>query len=332
MNAFAPGSAPRRIARRLAAAALLALAAAPPAIAFDLQGHRGTRGLAPENTLAAFRRALDLGVTTLETDVAITKDGIPVIAHDPYVSPNLARGPDGAYAPDKNTLIRSLTLAELKRYDIGRLDPGSAYAKQWPRQTPVDGERYPTLVELLQLIKAGGRPVRLNLETKINPERPDDTLPPEEFTRIVIATLEGEDFVERTTLQSFDWRSLAEARRLAPGIATSCLTMVSGNFDNVTGHFGRPSRWTAGLDLAKYENSVPRLVHAAGCGTWSMAWRNLTPADLARAHALGLAAIPWTVNDPADMARLVDWGVDGIITDYPDRMRKVMADKGMPLP
>jgi glycerophosphoryl diester phosphodiesterase len=332
MSVFAPGLAPSVNARRLAVAALWALAVALPASAFDLQGHRGTRGLAPENTLAAFRRALDIGVTTLETDVAITRDGVPVIAHDPYVSPNLARDPDGAYVAKKDRLIRSLTLAELKRYDIGRLDPGSEYAKQWPLQTPVDGERYPTLAELLRLIKASGKPVRLNLETKINPERPEDTLPPEEFTRIVIATLRSEDFVARTTLQSFDWRSLAEARRLAPGIATSCLTIVSRNFDNVNGALGRPSLWTAGFDLAKYDHSVPRMVHAAGCGTWSMAWRNLTPADLARAHALGLAVLPWTVNDPADMVRLIDWGVDGIITDYPDRLRKVMADKGMPLP
>ena len=311
---------------------LLAFAVALPAAAFDLQGHRGARGLAPENTLAAFRRTLVLGVTTIETDVVITRDGIPVIAHDPYVSPDLARGPDGFFPADKDTLIRSLMMAELKRYDIGRLNAGGSYARQWPEQKPADGERYPTLAELLQLIKASGKPVRLNLETKLNPDRPDDTPPPDEFARLVIDVLKREDFVARTTLQSFDWRTLVEARKLAPGIATSCLTIISRNSDNVTGGSGQPSRWTAGFELAKYDNSVPRLVHAAGCGTWAMLFSNLTPGDIAQARALGLAVIPWTVNDPLEMARLIDLKVDGIITDYPDRLRKVMAAKGIPLP
>lgn len=318
------------VPRQALVAALLAVASA--AHAFDLQGHRGTRGLAPENTLAAFQRALDLGVTTLETDVVVTRDDIPVIAHDPYVSPDLARGPDGAYVANKDLLVRSLTLAELKRYDIGALNPAGSYAKQWPEQKSVAGERYPTLAELLQLIKASGKPVRLNLETKLSPERPGDTPPPAEFVRRVLDVLRQEDFVARTTLQSFDWRTLAAARAQAPDLATSCLTIVGRNFDNVTGVFGRPSRWTNGLELAAYDNSVPRVVHAAGCGTWAMQYGNLTPGALAEARALGLKVVPWTVNDPAEMARLIEWGVDGLITDYPDRARKVMAARGMPLP
>lgn len=124
----------------------------------------------------------------------------------------------------------------------------------------------------------------------------------------------------------------SKARKLAPGIATSCLTIISRNSDNVTGGSGGPSRWTAGFELAKYDNSVPRLVHVAGCGTWAMLFSNLTTGDIAHARALGLAVIPWTVNDPLEIARLIDLKVDGIITDYPDRLRKVMAAKGMPLP
>jgi len=319
------------VARALIAGLLLAGTLGAPAWAFDLEGHRGTRGLAPENTLAAFRRALDIGVTTVETDVLITRDGVPVIAHDPYVNPELARAQDGRYVRGKDTLIRGLTLDELKVYDIGRLDPSSAYARQWPEQSPADGERYPTLAELIDLLKASGKPVRLNLETKLDPTRPAAAPPPAEFARIVVETLERSDFVERTTLQSFDWRTLVEARQLSPKLATSCLTIISNNFDNVRGIFGRPSAWTAGFNFATYD-TVPRLVHAAGCGTWSVYHGNLTPADLAEAHALGLKVLPWTVNDPAIMERLIDWRVDGIITDYPDRLRQVMAAKGMPLP
>ena len=143
--------------------------------------------------------------------------------------------------------------------------------------------------------------------------------------------LRQEGFLERTTLQSFDWRTLVEARRLAPTLATSCLTVMNRIRDTVKGLFGRPSAWTAGFSLATYDDSVPRLVQAAGCTTWAMQYQGLTPGDVVLAKSIGLTVIPWTVNDPADMNRLIDMGVDGIITDYPDRLRAVMA-RGMPLP
>ena len=120
-------------------------------------------------------------------------------------------------------------------------------------------------------------------------------------------------------MQSFDWRTLLEVKKLAPEIETVCLTIETENNDTVQRRSGKPSPWHAGLDLAHYGGSLPRLVKAAGCSTWSMFWRNLTPDAMAEAHGLGLNVLPWTVNDPADMARLIDWRVDGIITDYPDR-------------
>src|SRR5438105_12746951 len=126
-----------------AAAALIAMAAS----AFDLEGHRGARGLAPENTLAAFKRALSIGVTTIETDLAVTRDDVLVISHDPLLNPDIVRHPDGRWLTEKGPAIRTLTLAELKRYDVGRLNPGSRYATQFPLQQSADGERFPTLRE-----------------------------------------------------------------------------------------------------------------------------------------------------------------------------------------
>ena len=130
---------------------LLALAARGSAAAFDLQGHRGARGLAPENTIAAFKRALEIGVTTIETDLGITRDGVVVIAHDRRLNPALTRGPDGEWLARAGPAIRSLSLAELTPYDVGRLDPASAYAKSWTQQVAADGERFPTLAELFEL-------------------------------------------------------------------------------------------------------------------------------------------------------------------------------------
>jgi Glycerophosphoryl diester phosphodiesterase len=308
----------------------IGLACALPAAAFDVQGHRGTRGLAPENTLAAFQRALDLGVTTLETDLAVTRDGVLVISHDPFLNPDLVRDANGAWLATRGPPIHTLTLAELKRYDIGRLNPASAYAKEFPTQQAADGQRFPTLVEVFAL--GATNRVRFNIETKITPTSGDETPDPAAFARLVVEAIRSAGLMQRVTVQSFDWRTLIEVKRLAPDIATACLTIEIPNNDTVQRQAAAPSPWHAGLGLAQHGGSLPRLVKAAGCSTWSMFWPNLTPEVAAEARALGLQVLPWTVNEPADMARLIDWRVDGIITDYPDRLRKVMAEKGMALP
>ena len=303
-----------------------------PSLAFDLEGHRGTRGLAPENTLAAFRRAIEIGVTTIETDMAVTKDDVIVISHDPFLNPDLVRGPDGQWLASSGPPIRTLTLSELRRYDIGRLNPMSQYAKQFPEQRPVDGERFPQLSELFDLGKASAKPVRFNIETKITPTSGADTADPATFAKLVVAAVRTADVAKRVTVQSFDWRTLIEVKRIAPDLETSCLTIQTKDNDTVQSPDGGPSRWHAGLNLRDHGGSLPALVKAAGCATWSMFWRNLTPKDFAAAHALGLKVLPWTVNDRSEMSRLIDLGVDGIITDYPDRLRGVMAEKGMALP
>ncbi|HWZ92843.1 MAG TPA: glycerophosphodiester phosphodiesterase [Polyangiaceae bacterium] len=306
---------------------------ATPSLAFDLEGHRGTRGLAPENTLAAFRRALEIGVTTIETDMAVTKDDVVVISHNPFLSPDLVRDPDGHWLSSQGPQIRSLTFVELRRYDIGRINPTSQYARQFPNQQAADGERFPKLSELFDLGKASGKPVRFNIETKITPTSGPNTPDPATFARLVIAVVRTADVGDRVTVQSFDWRTLVEVKRIAPEIETSCLTIQTQNDDTVQqAADGGPSPWHAGLALRDHGGSLPALVKAAGCGTWSMFWRNLTPKDVATAHELGLKVLPWTVNERGDMSSLIDIGVDGIITDYPDRLREVMAEKKMPLP
>ena len=316
----------------MTAALMLAAASPLPAIAFDLQGHRGTRGLAPENTLAAFSRAMAIGVTTLETDLAVTSDGVLVISHDPYLNPDKVRGPDGRWLAAKGPAIHTLTLAELKRYDIGRLNPQSKYATEFPEQRPEDGQRFPTLVEVFDLAKAAGSSVRFNIETKITPTNPSETVNPDTFARLTVDAIRQAGLAGRVTIQSFDWRTLVEAKKLAPEIDTVCLTIEVESFDTVQRKADRPSPWHAGLALAAHGASLPRLVKAAQCTTWSPFWRNVTPQLVAESQALGFKVLPWTVNDPADMARLIEMNVDGLITDYPDRARQVMASKGMPLP
>ena len=319
------------------AATLVALwIAAPGAIAadadFDLQGHRGTRGLAPENTLAAFRKALAIGVTTLETDLALTRDGVLVLSHDPQLNPDLVRGPDGKWIAGQGPAIRALDLAEVRRFDVGRLNPDSRYSVQWREQQPADGERIPTLEELFALLRASGSQARLNLETKVTPTIGEDAPDPASFARVAVEAVRAAGFAQRTTIQSFDWRTLVEVRRIAPEIPTACLTIDSRGMNTVQPGPDGASPWHAGLRAADHGGSLPRLVRAAGCATWSMFWRNLNPELVAEARSLGLKVLPWTVNEPADMRRLIDWGVDGIITDYPDRLRALLLQLGRPLP
>ncbi len=293
--------------------------------AFDLQGHRGARGLAPENTLAGFRTALDLGVSTLESDLAITRDGVVVLSHDPLLNPDLVRL-DGKWITKAGPPIHRLSLAELKRYDIGRINPASKYARQFPQQKPVDGERFPTLEELFAM---AGPKVRFNLEIKTDPNKPDITLDPMLFAEFAIAAIHQSNAAARSTIQSFDWRGLQAVQRLTTGIATSCLSIESDGMDTVGRAGAQPSPWLGGLDLAAHGGSVPRLAEAAGCSVWSPFWRNVTAENVRQSHDLGLKVIPWTVNEPADMERLIDLGVDGLITDYPDRALPVVAAKGL---
>lgn len=270
--------------------------------------------------------AQDLGVTTLETDLAVTRDGAVVISHDPVLNPDLTRGADGQWLGAPGPAIRTLTLNELKRYDIGRVNPASKYGQQHAEQKPADGQRFPTLAEFF----AQAAPeVRFNIEIKTDPGKPDLTLDPAAFAAVAVEGIRKARAEARSTLQSFDWRGLIEVRKLAPEIATGCLSIESTNFDTVQRNGARPSPWLGGLDLAGHGGSVPRLAKAAGCATWSPFWRNVTAENVKEAHALGLKVVPWTVNVPAEMGRLIDLGVDGLITDYPDRGAQILAAKGL---
>lgn len=300
-----------------------------PGYALDLQGHRGARGLAPENTLQAFATALSIGVTTLEMDLGVSRDGVVVVAHDPQLNPDLTRGPEGEWLATRGPALHALDLEEIRRFDVGRIRPGSRYAGRYPEQRPADGVRIPTLAEVIELTRrAGNHEVRFNVETKISPREPDLTPGPEAFAQAVIEVLRTEGVAERSTIQSFDWRTLRAAKAIAPEMTTVCLTTEQRWLDNL--QRGRPgaSAWTAGLDADDFA-TVPDLVAAAGCGVWSPYYGDLDEAGLDRAHALGLEVVVWTVNEPAEMRHLIELGVDGIISDFPDRLRTVASEMGI---
>ncbi len=302
--------------------------------AFDLQAHRGGRGLLPENTLPAFENALALGVTTLELDTVLTADGVVVVHHDRRLAPARTRDASGEWiGEDAPPAILALTADEVARYDIGRARPGSRYAERWPGQAGLDGVAIPTLAAVLARAEAlSGGTVRYNIETKIAPDSPEDSADPEVFAQALVAVIREAGVSDRAAVQSFDWRTLQIVQRDAPEIATVYLTAEQDWLDNLGRGDAAPSPWIGGLEIDWAQVTLPQAIARAGGAVWSPYYRDLTEADLKEAQRLGLRVVVWTVNDPGDLASLIDLGVDGIITDYPDRARAVMAEKGMTLP
>jgi glycerophosphoryl diester phosphodiesterase len=298
---------------------------------FDIEAHRGGRALFPENTLVSFAGALSMGVTTLELDLGVTRDGVIVISHERGLNPDLARGRNGTYVAAPGIPFVKLSLDEVKQFDVGQIRPGSTYAAQFPDQHAVPGTKIPTLKELIELVRrSGNEEVRLNIETKIDPNHPDESPPPERFVALLLDFLRAERFEDRVMVQSFDWRTLQLVQQLAPKIPTVYLTLQAGREPTVFPD--RASEWTAGFNPADHGKSIPATIKAAGGAIWSPYWRDVTPELIAESHALGLKVVAWTVNQPADMARLIEMGVDGIISDRPDLLRKAADEKGIALP
>lgn len=306
-----------------------------PQRAFDLQAHRGGRGLRPENTLASFENAIRMGVTTLELDIAITADGVPVISHDSALNPDITRDAQGQWLQGRGPLIKSLTLAQLQTYDVGRINPASRYAREYADQQARDGQHIPTLAALFKMVKEmGAKDIHFDMETKIDPTQPDATLPPETFVKTMLAVIREAGMTQRVMVQSFDWRTLELLHQLEPALRTMYLTIA------IEGHAYyntlKDGTWNAGHLLKDHGGSVPRMVKASAGQTAGVIWapydKNLSAALVKEAQALGLQVIPWTVNQKPLMEQFIDWGVNGIITDYPDRLREVMMHKGLPVP
>jgi glycerophosphoryl diester phosphodiesterase len=301
------------------------------AMAFDIEAHRGGRALFPENTLPSFANALSMGVDTLELDIGVTSDQAIVVSHERGLNPDLARGADGAYVAPPGIPFVQLRLEDVKKYDVGQIRPGSTYAAQFPDQRSVPGTRIPTLKEVFDLVrKSGDRHVRFNIETKIDPNHPLESPDPEHFVTLLLDLLRAEKSTDRVMVQSFDWRTLQLVQKMNPAIPTVYLTLQSGT--GATIFLDKASIWTAGFNPVDHGGSLPHAIKAAGGAIWSPYFGDVNPALIAESHSLGIAVVVWTVNKPADIARMIDMGVDGIISDHPDILRKIAGDKGIALP
>jgi glycerophosphoryl diester phosphodiesterase len=293
---------------------------------FDLQGHRGARGLLPENTLPAYEAALRIGVSTLELDVGVSRDGVVVISHDRALNPEITRDAQGQWL-SAEVLVNWLSFKEIQKFDVGRINPTSAYAKRFPMQVPMDGTPMPSLAQLFERMQATH--LHLNIETKISPEKPHETVSPEVFVDKLLDVIYAHSMQARVIVQSFDWRTLALVQQRAPGMRTACLTAQQPWTDNITPQAG-VARWTGAI-RAQDHADVPSMVAAAGATIWSPYFGDISPALVRKAQALGLQVVPWTVNSQAELDSVIAMGVDGLITDYPDLAHDVLNRLGIPL-
>jgi glycerophosphoryl diester phosphodiesterase len=292
----------------------------------DIQGHRGARGLFPENTLPAFSRALEIGVTTLELDCGVTKDSVVVVSHDTALNPDFTRDARGQWLERTGPAIWHLAYGELQHFDVGRLKPGTAYAQRFPHQRAVDGTPVPRLEDVFALVqRSGNSSVRFNIETKLSPLHPSETPTPEAFVGALLQVIRQAGMEQRVSIQSFDWRTLQRVQKEAPSIPTVYLTAERSSPRNIQ-RTSTSSSWTAGHHVTQYAGSIPAMVKAAGGSVWSPDYNELTRETLKEAQALGLKVVTWTVNAEADMRRLIEWGVDGIISDYPDLLLELIRE------
>lgn len=297
--------------------------------AVDLQGHRGARWHRAENTLEGFELALQMGAGTLELDVVATRDDVLVISHDPALNPDITRDAQGKFLEAVGPDIIRLDWAQLATFDVGRIKPGSRYARTFSEQQGRDGLRIPRLRDLFSLVARLGRTdVRFAIETKITPTSPHQTPPPERFVDLLMQEVITAGLQERVQVLSFDWRTLAVLRERYPRTDRVHITAQLPSLDNLQIRSAQDSAWTAGVQYRQHR-SVPRMVAAAGGTHWSSFWRELDAAAVREAQDLGLKVLAWTVNDREVMHRLLDWGIDGLVTDRPDLGAEVLRARGL---
>jgi len=303
--------------------------------------HRGGAGLRPENTLAAFSNALDLGVDGFELDVHVARDGTVVVFHDDALKPDIVRNADGRWIDAAaRPLIKDLSLSDLQSYDVGRLKPRTKYAARYPKQMAQDGEHIPRLADVIWLIKRSGGAERLWIELKTNFLDRTRTVAPHVMAEAVIRVLKREKFLDRAVLVGFDWPALIAAKKISPKVECWFTTLPQSWFSQAgpPSDHGPPPKaeldklraleageapWTGGFDRAKH-GTVIKAAKAAGADGWFPFFADINRATMGEARDLGLKIGAWTVNEPIDLERLADFGIEGVCTDYPDRLSAVL--------
>ena len=308
---------------------------------FDLEAHRGGRDVRPENTLYSYAYAIELGATSIECDMQLTKDGQIVMSHNPILNSDITRDENGNYIKNNKYDIRLMTVDELKKFEVGVMDPncGEYYDLHGKTQFTYDA-KIPTLEELMQLIQSyGDKNIVLNIETKSYPDPASagykNNADPKKFVEVFNNIVKKYDMEDRVVLQSFDWQTLIEMKKLNPNISTSALWQEQPSWgrdsESLRRYEKKKSPWLGGLDIKDYQRNPVKAAHAIGADIISPYYTEISKQDVDEAHSLGMKVVPWTVNNEKDMNMLLDMGVDGIISDKPWLLKQVLEKRNIKL-
>ena len=288
----------------------------------QIYSHRGARGLGPENTMVNYAQSLRIGVDYVDMDVNMTADGVLAVTAGERLNPDITRNAEGEFIK-KCPPIHDLTFAELQEYNVGEIKPGTVYAGYFPDQLPEDVARIPALDEVIEFTKEiAGDDVGFQIEIKNDPSKPEESATPDEYAEALYETLKEHDIVNRTEVQAFDFSNLIKLNAIDATVKTAYLT--------VRGKSGL--KWTGGVSPNDFDNSFPKMVSELGGAVWDPYEMDLSKKELEEAHDLGLKVVVWgspglegTQWNYPQISRLMDWEVDGIISDRPDELRGVLA-------
>ena len=285
-----------------------------------IYGHRGARGVLPENTLESFKYLFENNIRAYETDILISKDNIPVITHDFKLDPSYTKDVNGNWIEDENIKIIDLTYEEILKYDVGTLNKLSRYGRKFINQKSLDNQKIPKLSDLLKLSSDNDfDDLLINLEIKSTPIEEGLTPSPEEMVKIVIDEVSRSNLSDKIIYSSFDWRVLREIKERDPKIPRAHLT------SGANGKIYDKSPW---LDFTPLHSEVelPKLIKALGGSAWHPNYKDVNKEIIEISRNEGLPVNVWTVNKEQDMLRMIDYGVDGIMTDYPLKLKE-LCDK-----
>ena len=291
-----------------------------------IYGHRGARGDLPENTLESFKYLFENNINAYETDILISKDLIPVITHDFRLDPSLTKDNEGNWIEDENIKIYDLTYEELLKFDVGSLNKLSRYGRRFVNQKTSENQKIPKLSELLDLSSKNiSENLLINLEIKSTPDEENLTPTPEEMVKLVMQEVNKSTLQNKIIFSSFDWRTLTEMKKLYPEISRAYLTFQQQAGIKIKNTIYNRSPWMSYLPLfEKYE--LPKIIKSQGGKAWHPYHKDITKKLVDISHQEDLPVNVWTVNEEYDMLKMIEYGVDGIMTDYPLRL-KALCEK-----
>ena len=291
-----------------------------------IYGHRGARGDLPENTLESFKYLFKNNINAYETDILISKDLIPVITHDFRLDPSFTKDNEGNWITDENIIIFDLSYDELLKFDVGSLNKLSRYGRRFVNQKTLENQKIPKLSELLELSsKNKSENLLINLEIKSTPDEENLTPTPEEMVKLVMQEVNKSNLQNKIIISSFDWRTLTEIKNLYPEISRAYLSFQQQAGIKIKNTIYNRSPWMSYLPFfEKYE--LPKIIKSQGGKALHPYHKDITKKLVDISHQEDLPVNVWTVNEEYDMLKMIEYGVDGIMTDYPLRLKE-LCDK-----